>query len=109
MVKVLLVFGSPKDLADFDRYFSEHHRPLLLRLPDLQHLTEDRVAGAAKGETPFHLIVSLAFDSEDAMQEALVSEPGLAMARDFGNFASGGVSVLFAHSTAAVAAHGESN
>ena len=48
---------------------------------------------------PYHLISELGFASETAMQEGLNSDAGQAMAKDMANFASGGVTVLFAHAT----------
>ncbi len=99
MVKVLLLFGNPIDSRAFDQHFAEVHRPLLANVPGLEALHVNTVAGAAKGKSPFHLIAELHFASEDAMQRGLNSEPGQRMARDFATFASGGVTVLFCHSS----------
>ena len=99
MVNVLALFGMPIDGAAFDEYFAKKHRPLLLQVPNVDQLVINRIAGAASGESPFFLIVELRFPSEKAMQEGLNSEAGQAMARDYGNFASGGVTVLFSQST----------
>jgi uncharacterized protein (TIGR02118 family) len=82
MVKVLLLFGNPMDRAGFDHYFEQTHRPLLAKLPDLKVLRINHVAGAVTGESPFYLVV------------------GQTMAKDFSNFASGGVTVLLCHSQA---------
>jgi uncharacterized protein (TIGR02118 family) len=99
MVNVLTLFGMPVDGAAFDEYFATKHRPLLLQVPNVDQLVINRIAGAASGESPFFLIVELRFPSEKAMQEGLNSEAGQAMARDYGNFASGGVTVLFSQAT----------
>jgi uncharacterized protein (TIGR02118 family) len=99
MVNVLTLFGMPVDQAAFDDYFATKHRPLLLQVPNVDQLVINRIAGAASGESPFFLIVELRFPSEKAMEEGLNSEAGQAMARDYGNFASGGVTVLFSQTT----------
>ena len=99
MVNVLVLFGFPVDRAAFDEYFSVNYRPMLARVPRVVRTLENRVAGAAKGEPPFYLIVELHFESQEAMQEGLNSEAGQAMARDLANFASGGVTVLFSQTT----------
>jgi len=52
------------------------------------------VAGAVTGENTYHLTVELELSSEEEMQNGLNSESGQIMARDFSNFASGGVTVL---------------
>ncbi len=98
MVKTIILFGTPADQATFDRYFSEDHRPLLLEVPNLQELVVNPIAGTAKGDSPYGLLVEMHFASEEAMQEGLNSEAGQTMAKDLSKFASGGVMVLFAQS-----------
>ncbi len=100
MVKVLGLFGNPVDGRAFDAYFAETHRPLLCAIPGLEALQIDRVAGSLIGEPPFHLVVELCFGSEAAMQHGLNSDAGQSMARDFGKFASGGVTILLCRSSA---------
>jgi uncharacterized protein (TIGR02118 family) len=99
LVSALILFGVPKDAKAFEEHFARAYRPLLQRIPELQKLRVNRVAGAARGETSLHMLVELQFDSEEAMQAGLNSEQGQAMARDLGLFASGGVSVLLSHTT----------
>ncbi len=99
MVKVFTLFGNPADRAVFDEYFEVNHCPLLVEVPNVARLTVNKIAGAGRGDSPFYLIVELYFASEEAMQEALNSEAGQAMARDLGRFASGGVTVLFSQDT----------
>ena len=94
MVKVLLLFGNPVDKLAFDQHFEDSHYPLLLKIPKLDFVQVNRVAGAVIGNSLYHLVVELHFPSEEAMQEGLNSESGQVMARDFGGFASGGVTVL---------------
>ena len=98
MVSTLILFGKPEDPAAFEDHFSEVHHPLLLGLSGLKQLRISRVAGAAHGDASLHVLVELEFASEEAMQEALNSESGQAMARDLRHFATGGVEVLFARS-----------
>jgi uncharacterized protein (TIGR02118 family) len=100
MVNVLLLFGNPIDRAAFNDYFERTHRPLLTRLPELDSLRINHVAGAITGESPFYLIIELEFRSEEVMRNGLNSESGKTMARDFSNFASGGVTVLLCNSSA---------
>ena len=80
----------------FDSYFTNSHSPLLHTVPGVERLVLNPIAGAAQGDPPYYLIVELQFASEAAMQEGLNSEAGQAMANDLSEFASGGVTVLFA-------------
>ncbi len=100
MVKVLVLFGTPIDRESFDQHFTDNHRPLILKLPNLQRFVVNRIAGAATGDSPFSLIAELHFASEEAMQEGLNSQAGQAMAADYSRFASNGVTVLFSHAVA---------
>ena len=98
MVKTIVLFGTPADQATFDRYFANDHRPILLTVPNLEQLVVNRIAGTAKGDCPYCLMVEMHFASEEAMQAGLNSEAGQTMAKDLSKFASGGVMVLFAQS-----------
>jgi len=98
VVKTIVLFGTPADQATFDRYFANDHRPILLTVPNLEQLVVNRIAGTAKGDCPYCLMVEMHFASEEAMQAGLNSEAGQAMAKDLSKFASGGVMVVFAQS-----------
>ena len=98
MIKALILFGKPRDADLFDEYFLSKHKPLLEIVPNLDRLVVNQIAGTIKGDSLFRLIAELHFASEEAMLSGLNSEPGQAFARDFGNFATGGVSVLLATS-----------
>ncbi len=98
MTKVLLLFGNPVDKSDFDEHFEKTNLPLLVQVPRVDDVLINRVAGAAIGDSPFHIIVELHFSSQKAMQVGLNSKTGQKMAGDFKNFASGGVTILFCQS-----------
>ena len=100
MIKVLVLFGASLSEDAFYPYFRATHLPLLEAVPRVELLTVNRVAGVAIGESPYVLIAELEFPSEEAMQEGLNSVAGKAMARDYPQFASGGVTVLFCHGLA---------
>ena len=98
MIKVLLLFGNPVDKIDFDEHFEKTNLPLLVQVPKVDDVLINRVAGAAAGNSPYHMIVELHFSSQKAMQEGLNSKIGQKMAADFKNFASGSVTILFCQS-----------
>ena len=94
LVRVLVLFGQPVDEDAFFGHFNAVHLGLVDALAGLQGRTINYVAGAISGAPPFQVSVELAFADEPAMQHALNSAAGQAMARDYANFASGGVTVL---------------
>ena len=49
---------------------------------------------SAQGDSPYHLVAVLGFDSLAAIQTALGSPEGRAVADDLGNFAQAGVELL---------------
>ncbi len=95
MFKVLILFGKPVEEISFQRYFEESHCPIVKRIPRLETANFNWIAGSIEGDAPYYLIVELIFDAEEALQVGLNSKAGQAMAQDFTNFASGGVTILF--------------
>ena len=99
MVNTLVLCGRPLDKQSFDEHFTEHFRPMLREVPNVDQIVLNRLSGAAKGESPFYVVVDIQFSSEVAMQEGLNSEAGKSMAEDLAAFASGGATVLFSVAT----------
>jgi len=93
---VLILFGRPIEPDVFDSHLGNKFSPILRSVPNVERIEFNQIAGAAHGNSPYYLIVEMQFDSDEAMQEGLNSEAGQAMARDLSEFASGGVTVLFA-------------
>jgi len=94
MVTVLILFGIPVDESDFDRYFEQSHFAIAAGLPDLRNIRINRVLGAVEGTAAFYLALELCFETAEALQDALNSDLGQTMARDYQHFATGGVDLL---------------
>jgi uncharacterized protein (TIGR02118 family) len=96
MAKFVVLYKTPKDRAAFDRYYFATHVPLAKKLPGLRKydVSEGGVHGPG-GESAYHLVATLDFDSPSAIKAALASPEGQAAAGDLGNFADGGVELLF--------------
>jgi uncharacterized protein (TIGR02118 family) len=99
LFSALILFGFPADPREFEDYFANRYHPLLRRVPNLEGLKVNRIAGAAKGEPPFYALVEMQFASEAAMQDGLNSEEGQTMARELASFASGGYTVVFSRTS----------
>jgi len=82
MTKLVALYRTPPDPAAFDRHFTEIHLPLLKQFPGLRSLDVLHIKGAPIGESKYHLLVEAGFDTRDAMDKALSSKEGKAVARD---------------------------
>lgn len=95
MAKMLVLYNTPEDVVAFDKYYSETHTPIALKMPGLRAITLSKgPVSTPRGASPYHLIAELHFDSVAEMQAALASPEGAATARDLRNFASAGVTIL---------------
>jgi uncharacterized protein (TIGR02118 family) len=96
MARLLALYRTPKDPAAFDRYYFATHVPLAKKIPGLRKY--DVSSGTAlgpEGPSNFHLVAALHFDSLDDIKAGLGSPEGQATAADLGNFADGGVELIF--------------
>lgn len=95
MAQVVALYKKPADAAAFDTYYHAHHVPKAKTLPGLRRydVSTGPVASAA-GESAYHMVALLTFDSMAAIQAALASPEGQATAGDLANFAQAGVELL---------------
>jgi uncharacterized protein (TIGR02118 family) len=95
MAKLIALYKKPADPAAFDAYYFSTHVPIAKKIAGLRRY-EVSVGPVAtpQGDSPFHLIATLSFDSMSAIQQALVSSEGSATAADLANFAQAGVDLL---------------
>jgi len=88
MTKLIALYRKPADLAAFDAHYRDTHTPLVRKYPGLRKLEITQITGAPIGETKFYLMAEMYFDSKSAMDTALVSPEGKAVARDLMSFAA---------------------
>ena len=94
MTKLVALYRRPDDPSAFDRHYDTVHTPLVRQYPGLRTLETTRIAGAPIGETKFYLMAEMCFDTKDAMDTALASKEGKAVARDLLGFAANIVMVF---------------
>ena len=94
MIKLIALFRKPADTAEFDRHYDTVHTPLVRQYPGLRKLEITHITGAPIGESKFHLMCEMYWDSKDAMDAALASKEGKAVARDLMSFAADVVTVF---------------
>lgn len=102
MAKIYAMYKHPTDAAAFDRYYYGVHVPVAKKIPGLAsyEVTRGSISSVGGASTPYHLIAALGFSSLTAINAALVSPQGQAVAADLGNFATGGVDLFIAETEA---------
>jgi uncharacterized protein (TIGR02118 family) len=95
VIKLVALYRKPADTIAFDRHYGTVHAPLVRRYPGLRKFEVTRLTGTPLGETKFYLMAEMYFDSRDAMDAALASSEGKAVARDLMTFAPDLVTVFF--------------
>ncbi len=94
MVKLVALYKNPPDPEEFDRHYDSIHTPLVKEYPGLRKLEITRITGASLGEARYHLMAEMYFDTAEAMQSALASPAGKAVAKDLMSFAAPLVTVF---------------
>ncbi len=95
MAQLVVLYHNPEDSSAFDAHYASVHIPLAKSIPGLRdYQISDGPARTPDGQSPYHLIATLTFDSVDAIKAGLSSKEGGAAVADLGNFATGGATVL---------------
>jgi uncharacterized protein (TIGR02118 family) len=100
MARLVVMYGTPKDLSAFDKHYFEIQVPMAKKIPGLRKYEVSRGPVATPmGPSKYHLIATLFFDDMKAVQNAFTSPEGQAAAADVAIFATGGVEMLFFDNT----------
>jgi uncharacterized protein (TIGR02118 family) len=96
MVKLIALYQTPENPAEFDEHYKNIHTPLVQKMPGLRKLEVAKITGAPIGEPKHYLIAEMYFDSQDALNASMASPEGKAAARDLMGFAGNIVTMFFA-------------
>lgn len=97
MVKLVVLYGHPRDPAAFEKYYAETHLPIAAQIRGVRRIELARVTGAPGGGTAaFYRIAELYYDDADHMQSVMATPEAQKTVADLGNFATGGVTVFVA-------------
>ena len=95
MAKLVAMYRKPADAAAFDAHYLSTHVPKAKKVPGLRRYeVSTGPVASPSGESAYHLIALLEFDSLAAIQAGLGSPEGQATAGDLANFAQAGVDML---------------
>lgn len=96
MVKLLVLYGHPRDPEAFDRYYQEAHIPIARRMKGLRKWTIGKALGTPDGTPPpYYYVAELYMDSREEFEALLASPEGQAAVADVPNYATGGVTFLY--------------
>ena len=95
MVKLIALYRMPEDVASFDRHYFDVHIPLVRKIPGLRKVEITKITGAPLGDSKYHLMAEMYFDSMDALNAGNASPEGKATARDLMTFAADVVVLFF--------------
>lgn len=89
MIKLTVLYDQPADPEAFGKHYLQTHTPLVRALPGLDHFEVAFALPNADGAPArYHLIAELYFPDAPAMQAAMASPEGAALAADAPNVAS---------------------
>ncbi len=97
MIRLLVLYGHPTDPAAFDKYYREKHIPIARRMKGLKKWTIGKVQGTPDGQpSPYYYVADLVMESREEFERLLASPEGQAAVADVPNYATGGVTFLYA-------------
>jgi uncharacterized protein (TIGR02118 family) len=82
MVRFLVLYRQPQDVAAFESHYRDVHIPLARKLIGLRRYTISRNAAPIRGGEPYYLVAKLDWDDMAALQRAFQSPEGQATAQD---------------------------
>jgi uncharacterized protein (TIGR02118 family) len=94
-VKLTVLYGAPKDPAEFEKYYLQKHMPIASAVKDIRRVELAKGLPGPDGKPPaFYRITELWFDSPELFQQVTATPQWKAVVDDVPNFASGGATVL---------------
>ena len=96
MIRLLVLYGHPKDPAAFDRHYRDVHIPIAKKMKGLRKWTIGKVQGTPDGQpSPYYYVADLFMESRADFERLLASPEGHAAVADVPNYATGGVTFVY--------------
>ncbi|MEA2905034.1 MAG: hypothetical protein QOI12_2421 [Alphaproteobacteria bacterium] len=97
MVKLTVLYGHPKNPADFEKYYEETHSPIAEQIRGVRRLELAKFVGTPDGgRAAYYRSADVYFDNHDHMKSVLATPEAQRAMADIPNFATGGVTVMVA-------------
>lgn len=95
MFKFVTIYRQVDDEASLEDFFSSTHLPLAEKLPNLIKSEVSRISGKPGGESRFHLMYELYFESQRSFFLALASETGKQLMNVLTEWSNAGIITWF--------------
>lgn len=96
MVKLTVLYTKPEDPQRFREYYEGTHLPLAARLPGMLARRHSFAIGSPGGEPPYFCVFEAEFSDHAALEAAMGSPEGQAVAADVPNYATSEVVMMVA-------------
>jgi uncharacterized protein (TIGR02118 family) len=94
-IKLTVLYGEPKDPAQFEKYYAETHMPTVYAVKEIKRIEVAKgLPGPGGSPPPFYRIFEAWFDSAEQFQQVTGTPQWKKIGEDVPNFASGGATVL---------------
>lgn len=95
MQKVIVLYGHPSEPAAFEKYYKDHHLPIVAKMNGVAKTELTKMMSNADGSPPeYYRMAELYFEDSAQMVTSMASPEGKATAVDLANFATGGAKVI---------------
>jgi len=95
MVKFMIIFYKPEDLAAFEKRYNEF-LALVEQMPNITRRQVVDVLGGPTGESPYYRFLEIYFEDDTQMRAALNSTEGQNAGAGVGRFPPGSFEMAFA-------------
>jgi len=94
-VKITVLYGAPKSPDDFEKYYAEHHMPMVYKVKGIRHIELAKGLATPGAAAPaYYRVTELWFSSMKKMQEVTSRPEWKVIVDDVPNFASGGATIV---------------
>ena len=89
-IKFMVLYGFPPNPAEFEKYYLEHHMPLVATMKGARRMEAAKCLPQADGSPPaFYRVFEAWFDSPDHMAAVFGTPEGVKVRADVPNFTAG--------------------
>ncbi len=96
MFRLTVLYGHPEDTAEFDRYYTGVHAPLVAKVQGLKGLTVTKFTEGPRGEQPpYYQMAAMYAETREEFNAIMATPAGKAVGSDVRNFATGGATLIY--------------
>jgi uncharacterized protein (TIGR02118 family) len=89
--KVTVLYGQPKNTAEFDKYYADTHMPMVYAVKEVKRVEISKpLPPPTGGDPPYYILTELWFDSLDTFKAVAATPEWKAISADVPKFATGG-------------------